>query len=440
MATEITLGTFGTQGGKTVLTGGASKIDTKGLIESLAAAKRAPAVRLETTNKTIDTQTKALNELKTLFTKFQASVDVLRNPSGVAVDSKNIFQYRTASLTSSTGAIASSYLDVTVQPGALAQSYTIDSITQLATQTKQQSGNILVANSNLASAVTANGAPTPGLFQAGTVNIRAIDGTVGGIPLTLTQGDSLDSLAAKFNEVSGRTGIQASVLNVGSGTFKLIFTSTKTGTASDFDLSLTSPAPNAGIVSDASGVFSAFVLNAPTAAQDAMFSLNGVPLTRSSNSVSDAISGVTFNLKQPAIPGYITVNVEPDTTIVGNAITAFADAYNALRIFASKQSQLDENSQPTEDAVLYNNSTFRNMVDQVSTEITRVVSGITGGNPKQLSDIGLSLDNFTGDEENPATKNILTIDSDKLTSLMKSNFNGIRKVFEYQQISDNSNF
>jgi flagellar hook-associated protein 2 len=440
MATEITLGTFGTQAGKTVLTGGASKIDTKGLIESLTAAKRAPAVRLETTNKSIDGQTKALNELKTLFSKFQTATDLLRNPTGVAVDSKNIFQYRTASVTSSTGATASNYLDVSVQPGAVAQSYTIDSITQLAKQGKQQSGNILVANSSTASAVTANGSPTAGLFQAGTVNIRAVDGTVGGIPITLNENDSLDTVASKFNEVSSRTGIQASVLNVGSGTYKLIFTATKTGTTYGFDLSQTVPAVGAGIESDPSGVFSAFTLNAPQAAQDAIFSVDGVSITRETNAIADVISGVTFNLKQDTLPGNLLVSIKPDTEIVENAITSFADAYNEFRIFASKQTQLDENSQPKEESVLYNNSVFRNIIDQVSNEVTRLVAGISGSNPSQLKDIGISLDNFAGDDETPATKNILTVDADKLGSLLLSNYDGVRKAFEYQQISNNSNF
>lgn len=440
MVTQIALGNFGTQGGKTVLTGGASQIDTKGLIDSLAEAKRAPAVRLETSNTTIDSQTKALNELKKLFSTLQTSADLLRNPTGVAVDSKNIFQYRTASLSSSTGATASNYLDVTVQPGAVAQSYTIDSITQLAKQTKQQSGNISVADSITASAVTANGSPTAGLFQAGTVNLRAVDGTAGGIPITLNAGDSLNTVASKFNEVSSRTGMQASVLTVASGTYKLIFTATKTGTTYGFDLSQTAPAAGAGVESDPSGVFSAFVFNAPEAAQDAVFSVNGVPITRESNAISDVIQGVTFNLKQDTIPGNIQASIKPDTSMASNAITQFADAYNAFRIFASKQSQVDENGKPKEDAVLYNNSVFRTMVESVGSEVSRVVAGITGTNPSQLADVGIALENFVGDDENPATKNIMTVDTDKLNATLLSNFDGVRKLFEYQQVSDNSNF
>lgn len=439
MVTQITLGTFGTQNGKNVLTGGASQIDTKTLVEALVAARRQPAVRLETVDKALDKQTEALNQLKTLFTKLQTAADTLRNPPGVGVDAKNIFQYRTVSLSSATGASASNYVDVTVTPGAAAQSYTIDSITTIAKQTKQQSGDILIADATTASAVTA---ATPGLFQPGTVNIRAVDGTVGGIPITLNAGDSLSAVASKFNEVSSRTGIQATVLTVAPGTYKLLFSATKTGTTYGFDLNATAPAPGAGIESDPSGVFAQFgAISTPQSAANASFSINGVPLTRESNSISDVIDKVTFTLKQPsAAAGIITADVIPDTTLASNAVTAFADAYNDFRLFASNQSQMGDDGKPKETSVLYNDPIFRNMIDGVSTEITRVVAGITGSNPSILADIGVTIDNFAGDDENPATKNILTVDPDALKSALLSNFDGVRKVFEYTQTSSDVNF
>lgn len=439
MVTQITLGTFGTQNGKNVLTGGASQIDTKGLIDALVQAKRQPAVRLETADKKLDGQTEALNKLKTLFTKLQTASDNLRNPPGVGVDAKNIFQYRTVSLSSANGSTASNYVDVTVTPGAAAQSYTIDSVTTLAAQTKQQSGNISIADTITASAVTAG---TPGLFQPGTVNIRAVDGTAGGIPITLNNGDTLSTVAAKFNEVSSRTGIQATILTVAPGTYKLLFSATKTGTTYGFDLNATSPAPNAGIINDPSGVFAQFgAISTPQPAANASFSINGVPVTRESNSVSDVIDNVTFTLKQTFAPaGAITADVVPDTTLISNAVTAFADAYNDFRLFASNQFQLGDDGLPKDTSVLYNDPIFRDIVNGVSSEITRVVAGITGGNPSFLSDIGVTLDNFAGDSDNPETKNILTVDPDKLKAALLSNFDGVRKVFEYTQTSDNTNF
>ncbi len=440
MVTQITLGNFTTQNGKNVLTGGASKLDTTALVNALADARRAPAIRLETLNKTIDSQTKAITDLRTIFAKLLTAADSLRNPPGVAVDSRNIFQYRQASLSSTTGAIASNFVDVSVQPGAVAQGYTIDSITQLAFQTKQQSGNITAANTTTASVVTASGAPTAGLFSAGTINLRAVDGTVGGVPLTLNAGDSLDVVASKFNELSSRTGIQASVLTVATGTYRLIFTATKSGETFGFDLGATSPAAGAGVISDAAGVFSQVAFNTTQPAQNAIFSIDGVPLERESNAVADVLSGVTLTLKQDTIPGAVLLNIVPDRTLVSNAITQFVDAYNEFRIFASRQSQVDENSRPTDEAVLYNNTAFRDLIERVNGEVSRIVAGITSPSPSQLRDVGVAIDNFAGDDENPATRNILVIDTDKLNASLLADFNGVRKLFEFQQTSDDSRF
>jgi flagellar hook-associated protein 2 len=439
MATQITLGSFGQLNGKNVLTGGSTQLDTKGIIEALVEARRQPAVRLETKNETLDDQTKAYNELKTLFKKFQTAADTLRNTPGVAVESKNIFQYRTASLTSSTGISSSNYVDVTVQPGAAAQTYTINSITQLAQATKQQSGVFSVADSTTASAVTAG--PTPGLFQAGTFNLRAVDGTVGGIAITLNTGDSLQTVANKINEVSSRTGIQASILTESTGSYRIIFSATKTGTTYGFNFNTASPAAGYAVENDPTGVLSQVTFNVPNqVAQDAMFSVDGVALVRESNSVSDVINGLTFNLKQATVPGTIDVSIKPDTTMVSNAITQFADAYNEFRIFAARQSQLDEDSKPLEDAVLYTSSVLRNIASGINTEVNGVVKGIIGTNPASLLDLGLTLEDYEGDDETPPTGDILVLNTEKLNSLLQSNFDGVRKVFEYQQSSDNTNF
>lgn len=443
MVSQISLGSFGTQNGKNVLTGSASQLDTKTIIDGLVTAKRAPAVRLESAVKTIDSKTQAFTDLKSILSKLQSSSDTLRNPPGVNVASKNIFEYRTASLTSSTGATATNYVDFAVQPGAIAQTHTIDSITFLAYQTKQQSGNFTLANSTTASAVTANGSPTPGLFRAGTVNLRAVDGTVGGIPLTLAEGDSLQTVANKFNELSSRTGIQASVLTVADGTYKLIFSATKTGTTYGFDLALTSPAAHAGIESDPSSVFGSLAAITTTQpAQNAEFSLDGVTISRESNSVSDVLDNVTISLKQltGVAAGTITASIIPDTSLVSNAITQFADAYNEFRLFVSNQTQLNDDGTPKDTSILYDDSIFRQIIDNISSEVSHLVSGVTDGNPEVLLDVGISLDNFQGDDKNPATKNIMTVDTDKLNAMLLSNFDGVRQLFEYSQTSDDSNF
>jgi len=62
-------------------------------------------------------------------------------------------------------------------------------------------------------------------------------------------------------------------------------------------------------------------------AQDAEILVNGIPLTRSSNSIDDAIPGVTLSLKKPG-EGKIKLTIEPDREKVKEAIIAFVGTYN----------------------------------------------------------------------------------------------------------------
>ena len=443
MVSSITLGTFGKSNGKNVITGGQSGLDTKGLVDGLVEAKRIPATNLETTNKTIASQLTALGKLKTLLSTLQTSVATLRNPPG-ADPSKNVFNYRSATQTTNTGAAAANYVDVAVQPGAAIQNFSITNVTSLAQQTKQQTGNFVLADSTTADAVTG----AAGFFTAGTVNLRAVDGTVGGVPLTLTAGDSLQTVVNKFNAVKGRTGIQASLLTVSTGggtnTYKIIYSSTKSGTTYGFDLTKTSPTAGFGIENDPSGVLtqvtSAVGFTNTQSATNATFDLDGVTVTRESNAVSDVLSGVTINLKQPTAGVQVNVSVKADTSIAQSAIQSFADAYNNFRLFASTQSQRGDDGLPTKEAVLATNRTFQDIVLAVGNEVSSIVSGLTTGNYSQLSDVGVTLDDFAGDDKNPATKNILTVDTDKLSSALTAKFDQVRAVFESQLTANNSNF
>lgn len=436
---QITLGNISTQNGRSVVSGSQSGLDTDAIIKSLTEAKRLPAVRLETLNKTLDSKKTALTDMKSLLTRFRTAVDTLRNPPGVNNASSNIFEYRKASLSSIAG--ADNYLGVTVQPGANIQSLTINEISSIARESKQQTGVIQAVDANSA-VVKASGDATAGQFSAGTLQLRVLDG---GSPanVTLAENDSLNTIASKFNAVKDRTGIQATVVKVAGGTpnsdYQIIFTGTKTGLTAGFDLASTGT-----VLSDPDGVMGEVTASPDFAttqtAQNAVFKLDGVTITRESNTVNDLIDGITFSLKQPiANTTPITLSVSADTDIVTNAINAFADVYNELRVFQAKQNERGDDGLPTETAVLANDPTLRSIVTSVTDEITAMVKGITGGNPAALTDIGVNFQDFEGDEANPSTRNIIVINAEKLASALASNFEGVRNVFEFSATTDNNN-
>lgn len=443
MASQISLGNAYQSGGKTVIGGSQSQIDTESLINALTEAKRAPAVRLEDKNKTIDTKTAAYATLKSLLSRFQSSADVLRNPPGVQNAAQNIFQYRTASLTSTGVSPAANYLAVTVQPGAASQNFTISEIAQLARETKQTTGSFFLPDTTTASVVEAANGATAGLFSAGTLTLRNIN--VGGDPvsLTLNENDSLQSVVNKFNAVKGSTGIQANIVKVANGTpnseYKIIYTATATGVDRGFNLA------NVGtVLTDTTGVLAQITSHIDFAttqtALNAELTVDGVDIIRQSNAIDDVISGITFSLKQVMDDGTaLNASVAPDTEIVKNAITSFADVYNEFRLFAAKQQEVGDDGLPTKDAVLSNETLMRTLISQVASEMSRVVAGITEGNPERLADVGINFGNFAGDETNLATKNIITIDTDKLSSALNADFEGVRGLFEFTLTADNPN-
>lgn len=432
MVTQITLGNIGTQNGRTVLTGSQSGLDIENLVNALSEAKRLPAVRLETKNEKLVSQKSALTTLQTMLTRYRTAVDTLRNPPGVQNASKNIFEYRTATTS------LSGFVDVKVLPGANLQSVSIDSITALAKETKQQTATTFLAASPSTGIVAANGDATAGQFSAGTINLRVLDGGADAA-VTLAENDSLQTVVNKFNAVKDRTGIQANLVKVASGnpdsTYTITFTGTKTGLTGGFDLGNA-----ATVTSDPDGVLSQLGFTTTQTAQNAEFVIDGVAINRESNVVDDLVEGITFTLKQPlSALTPLTVSVVADTELATNAINAFADVYNELRVFLAQQNKVGDDGLPVEEAVLYGNSTLRAIAEQMTTVATSLVNGLQSTAPQGLSDLGIGFDDFAGDDATPLTRNIITINAEKLASALAANFEAVRDVFEFRFTSDNSN-
>lgn len=222
------------------------------------------------------------------------------------------------------------------------------------------------------------------------------------------------------------------------GTVSFSFTATSTTTY----LTLNSDTnTNAIRADDISVVLSSTAAFAQTqAASNAVFVVDGTTITRQNNSISDVYSGVTFDLKQetPALTE-LAATISADTSLVKNGIVNFINAYNDLRIFAAKQTQTGDNGQYADTAVLANSTTFRNTVSSITSALTSVVSGITGGDPSRLSDVGITFADLPESKDNPLVRNILDMNEGTLMSKLADNFDAFRRVFEFDLQSSSPN-
>ena len=107
--------------------------------------------------------------------------------------------------------------------------------------------------------------------------------------------------------------------------------------------------------------------------QDAQFKVNNIDITRSSNTVSDVINGVTLNLKSPNASteeAPVQLRIEENLDLVKSSVSDFVEKYNTVRGFISAQFTYDAETQAS--GLLFGDSSLRS----VQTQIQRVLSGV----------------------------------------------------------------
>lgn len=410
MVSSISLGNFSTQNGRTVVTGSSSGgLDTKALLEALTAAKRLPAVKLE---ETIDKNTEiaaAYSELQQLLGTFKDAANFLRNPPGVANQIDNIFEYRGATVTNNGAIAGSTYMTVNAEPGADTGNYSVK-INALATNNTKITNTFALADTDTAVAVDGGGPFNSGAFTVGA----------SGVSVTLDNNDTLQDVVDKINGVKSQSGVSASIIQIGTGQYRVSLKTIDTGAAENY----ATPATAIGWAVETNAV-------------DASIEVDGTTVTRSTNSISDVVDGLTFNLLAATpVTDTLTVGVNADTELVKNAIFSFVESYNELRIFAAKQGEVGTDGLPKEGALLGQSATMRNIVSSVTTEVSNIVDGLGAGVANKLADIGITMYDFPGDAETPEVRNLFTINETKLNSAIASKFEEVRDIFEFDYGSD----
>ena len=239
--------------------------------------------------------------------------------------------------------------------------------------------------------------------------------TVGSTSTNITVDSSNNTLTGLKDAINDSgADVNASIINVSSSStpdYRLVVQSKNTGT------------DNAATLSGTSGLIFADTGTQVQAAADAKFSVNGLTVTRSSNTVSDVISGVTFTLlKEGDANGTVDANdssskvtVSSDTAGLKSAIQSLVDAYNTVAKLINDQFELDPDT--NKQGTLAGDPVLRGVLSRLRKEFST-----PGGNETSftyLSDIGIS---FQRD-------GTLKIDDGKLTSALDSDPTGVSKLF-----------
>lgn len=440
MVSSISFGNVNTVGGKTVLSGTASGIDTNALVEALTKAKQLPATQMQDKITANQTKISALQTLKAALQNLQKSVDALRNPTFGSATT-NAFSARQPFLSVTNGKTVSDFVGVSTGNGAPIGKYTLE-VNELATAEVRQSGTFA---SRTASIVGAAGSNTDGgatnVFAAGTFQIN-------GVNVTINQGDNLNNIAAAINSVSSTSKVTANIVKFSDTDFRLVLTGKDTGDAADITITDNDHVlPFSTVPSDHQTMFT---ITQP--AQDAELEFNGETIIRSTNKISDLIENVTFSLYGKTNGETITLDIDKNNSSIASSIGQFVDSYNVIRTFQAQQQQRDVSGKLVDTAVLNNNSTLNTVMNQLSVLISGQASiGIpslygSGSQtaPLRLGDLGITLGNIAAgiDEEGnatPAITNTLEIDAAKLNSALESYFDNTSNIFQFNFLASSPN-
>lgn len=358
-----------------------SGLDIGGLVSQLVAAEGQPAIfRLDTKEAGLQADLSAYGSLKSALSTFQDTVSSLNSLTSL--------QPRKS--TSSNNDLFIGVADTTAVAGV----YDIE-VSQLAQAAKLRSGD--------------------GEFTDATdvVGTGTLDITLGAEAFQITITDAnktLEGIRDAINDATDNPGITASILNVDGGT-QLIFSSDKVGSTNTIDIVATETVPN-----DGSGLalLATASLDVIDSAQDAIILVDAQTVTRDSNSFSDVIAGVTFNLQKAEPATVETLTIELDTTAVKSKVGSFVSAYNSLTSLMNSFAAFDADSGVA--GALQGDSALRSIQNQLSKTLTDAVSGLDFGT---LAEIGVTTDD-TGN---------LVVDSDDLDSVLSTDFTAVSQLF-----------
>jgi len=283
-----------------------SAIDVAGMVAGLMSVENKPLVTLQSkiTNQT--TLISDLGQLKSKVAAFQTALQAVENS----------LSYSAAVASSSN----ESAVKVTSTSGANIGSHQI-TVSQLAKPAQYIFNNFGSSNANV-----------------GFADGAQFDLTIAGATssLSVSSATTIGDLSTWINGLG--LGTSASITQTASNQYALMIRGTQSGVANNVTFGVRGALSSLPVSSAAATASPAATGTSGNQAQDAVFTLDNVSFTRTSNSISDVHSGLVLNLVSSGSTATITVANGPDNgqAVIQRFITAFNDLATTSKKLTNK--------------------------------------------------------------------------------------------------------
>lgn len=375
--------------------GAGTSLNLQDTYDKLYTAEQTKLTIFDTQTKTYQAQFSAFGQLKTAISGLETATAALTAKGSLV--STSVTSTNTAfSATTTSDAILADYT-INVQQMAKAQVLSTGSISS---NTAQQGA-------------TTGGTRTITITQPGTTKPLSV---------TLADGDtSLNGIAKAINAAGGN--VSASVVKANDGDYRLMIASKSTGTQSDMTITVTGDDQLQGVIGYNS-TSKTGALTEQTASQNAQVKVNGVTIERQSNTISDAMPGVTLNLKAKSTADE-TLSVARTSDASKKVINDWVKAYNTLQstiATVTKYVKVDPGSaQDPNNGALVGDSTVRG----IQADIRSMLTQVQGGDYSIMAQLGITQDPVLA----PDGSSQLKVNDAQLTKALSDNPQGVINYF-----------
>ncbi|CAG1004990.1 Flagellar hook-associated protein 2 [Methylophilaceae bacterium] len=386
------------------VSGLSSGLDVNSIVSQLIAAESGPLANIATRKTAVQSKISAFGTLKSALSTFQTALANLSSPSKFNVQSTAISDSTVFSATANGKATSGDY-SVTVTQLAQTQKLAMGGFANKTDTVGSGTLTITLGTyDSVGNSFTANADKTP-------VNIAIPAGS-----------DSLEKVRDAINAADA--GVTASIINDGSSNGnRLVITSKDSGTVNSIKIEVSdddgNPLDDSGLsrlaYDPTATAGSGKNLTQMQAAKDALLTIDGIDIVKSSNTITDAVEGVTLKLLKESTGSPVNMNIATDSAAIEASVMAFVEAYNKLNTSIRTLTKYDETTKT--GAILNGDATARTIATKIKSVITSTVS--SGGAFNTLSQIGVG---FKSD-------GTLSLDSTKLQANIASNFEDIAKLF-----------
>lgn len=349
----------------------ASGLDTNTIIKQLMQIESQPYVRLETSKKNITSQQSIFRNLNTKLKAFQdlafemSQASTFRGTTSTSSD-------ETVAKVTSTGTASTGDFDLVVNK--LAKAHVV------------QSGSFQAAG-DASGLIGQSFTLHFGEGESVNVEVKATENN--------TYEEVLEDIKKQIN--SSKAGISAAVIETTDGVKQLVLTSKATGEANRMTFG-TAADGSKTVLQDSNGLLNSLGIaenngevresNVAQKYENADIILNGVQIIRSSNTITNAIEGVTINLLKQSDPteGYSArtkIQVATDTEKIIEKVEEFVNAYNEIVTMVRDNIK--------KDGKLQGNATLRNLDNQLYNWVNSMVDSAPEGY-RAIFELGMEID------------------------------------------------